>query len=155
MIILKNKRYTEPVSAKLDRHTAKVIKDSKYNFRECCEIVANMVTDPVQKLKLEESRLVDEIEKITIREINPLTAELGRVRYKLKQYNIDVTVDESVLIIARNIKNLYKRQNIYDDLLDFIKSDKNLVAEVNRSHKPFDEFIDIVERLINDEKSKT
>lgn len=147
----KGKRYTETVSAKIDPHTADVIRNSKYNFREALEYFANHIKDPVENLKIRKSLLTEEIERITIRQISPLKEELGDVEYKLKQFNIDTDVDDNVLSIARKVKNLFVRQSTYGDLLVFIKSDKYLVAEVNRCNIPFDEFIKIVQRLFDDE----
>jgi len=147
----RSKRYTETVSAKIDPHTADVIRNSKYNFREALEYFAKQIKDPVENLKIRKSLLTEEIERITIRQISPLKEELGDVEYKLKQFNIDTTVDDNVLSIARKVKNLFVRQSVYGDLLNFIKSNSNLVAEVNRCNMPFDEFINIVERLFDDE----
>lgn len=147
----KGKHYTEHAGAKLHPHTAKIIKDSKYNYREAIEYFANKISDPVENLKIRKTVLTDRIEKIMIREINPLKAELGDVEYKLKQLNIDVTVEDYVLDIARRVKNLYNRNSVSDDMLNFIRSDKKLVSEINRCDIPFDEFISIVERLIDEE----
>lgn len=147
----KAKKYTETVSAKIHPHTADIIRGSKYSVRDAIEYFVNQIKDPVENLKIRKKILAEEIERIMIREINPLKEELGDVEYKLKQFNIDTTVDDNVLSIARKVKNLYTRQSIYNDLLSFIKSDNNLVAEVNRCNLPFDEFIGIVERLIDDE----
>lgn len=147
----KAKKYTENVSAKVHPHTADIIRNSKYSVREAIEYFANQIKDPVENLKIRKKILTEEIERIMIREINPLKEELGDVEYKLKQFNIDTTIDDNVLSIARKIKNLYNRQSIYSDLLSFIKSDDNLVAEVNRCHMPFEEFMSVIERLMNDE----
>lgn len=148
----KAKKYTEQVGAKLDTRTAEIIKNSKYNYREAIEYFANKIIDPVESLKIRRKMLVEQIELIMIREVNPLKAELGEVEYKLKQFDINVTVDDTVLVIARTIKNLHiRKREVYPDLLSFIKSDKNLVAEVNRCNMPFDEFIELVERLNEDE----
>ncbi|BBL61538.1 hypothetical protein [Methanobrevibacter arboriphilus] len=147
----KGKKYTETVSAKITPYTADIIRDSKYSVREAIEYFVNQIKDPVENLKIRKKILTEEIERIMIREINPLKEELGDVEYKLKQFNIDTTVDDNVLAIARKVKNLYIRQSIYDNLLNFIKSDKQIVAEVNRCHLPFEEFVVIVERLIDSE----
>ena len=147
----KVKRYSEYVGAKVDPRTAQIIKDSKYNVREAIEFFANKIIDPVENLKIRKMVLTERIEKIMIREISPLKEELGDVEYKLKQYNIDSTIDDNVLSIARRIKNQYARQSSHMDLLSFIKSDRDIVAEVNRCRMPFNEFIDIVDRLIDED----
>ena len=147
----KVKRYSEYVGAKVDPRTAQIIKDSKYNVREAIEFFANKIIDPVENLKIRKMVLTERIEKIMIREISPLKEELGDVEYKLKQYNIDSTIDDNVLSIARRVKNQYVRQSSHMDLLSFIKSDRGIVAEVNRCRMPFNEFIDIVDRLIDED----
>lgn len=146
----KPKKYTEHLGAKVDPKTAKIIKDSNYNVRQALENFAHKIADPVESLLIRKTVLLDEIEHYQIREINPRKEELGDIDYKLKQFNIDVTVDPNVLSIARRVKNLYKRQNIYNDLLDFIKSDKNIVAEVNRCNMPFDEFINVINQVMKE-----
>ena len=94
----KSKRYTENVSAKVNPRTAKIIKDSKYNYREAIEYFANKIVDPIENLKIRKMVLTEKIEKIMIRQVSPLKEELGDIEYKLKQYNIDTVVDDNILI---------------------------------------------------------
>ena len=146
------KKYTEYAGAKIDAYTAHVMRNSKYSYRDAIQYFVSKINDPVEELKIRKKVLTDKIEKIMIRQINPLKEELGDVEYKLKQLNVDVSIDDTVLAVAHIVKNSYKNKGaIFPDLLSYIKSDKNLVIHINRCDMPFDEFIGVVERLMEEE----